>query len=122
MGRVASRYLQHGQWGQAAQPRANPSGRMRSATAPSTTIVSEPSMGLTWTLMRTCAAPRTTLDKARLTSDVPEIMASMNALVSQGTPMFGSTLDSGVINAPARHARPAPMAKLDKRTNALLTP
>ena len=60
--------------------------------------------------------------RAKLTNELPEIIASMKALVNQGTPMLGSTLDSGVISAPARQARPAPRAKVDNRTWELLTP
>ena len=84
------------------------------ATAASTTMVSPPRIGLANTLTSTCAPPSTTQATARLASDVPETIASMKALTSQGTPMFGSTLDSGVISAPARQASPAPNAKVDE--------
>ena len=47
---------------------------------------------------------------------------SMNALTSQGTPIFGSTLERGVISAPARLASPAPMQNVTKRTWPLLMP
>jgi len=46
----------------------------------------------------------------------------MNALTSQGTPIFGSTLERGVISAPARLASPAPMQNVTKRTCPLLMP
>ena len=39
-------------------------------------------------------------------------MTSMKAPISHGTPMFGSTLASGVIKAPAIAARPQPMPKV----------
>ena len=48
-------------------------------------------------------------------SEPPDTMTSMNAPISQGTPMFGSTLDSGVISAPAKAAAsPLPRREGDK--------
>ena len=85
-------------------------------------MVSPPRIGFPQELTSTCAPPRTRHATARLTSDTPETMTSMNALMSHGTPMFGSTLESGVINAPARLASPAPSEKVMNRTNPLLMP
>ena len=46
----------------------------------------------------------------------------MNAFSSQGTPISGSTLTSGVTRAPAKAANPAATPKVTKRTSSILIP
>ena len=54
--------------------------------------------------------------------ELPDTITSMKALTSHGSPMFGSTLDSGVISAPASAPSPAPSAKVVKRIRSALMP
>ena len=68
-------------------------------------------------LTSTCAPPSTRQATARLAKRGARTpCTSMKAFTSQGTPMLGSTLESGVISAPASAAAPQPSAKVTRRT------
>ena len=62
-------------------------------------MVNPPRIGLTKVLMSTCNPPSTRQDNASVGSDPPDTMTSMKAPISQGSPILGSTLASGVTAA-----------------------
>ena len=85
-------------------------------------MVKPPRIGLTKVLTSTCNPPSAKHASASVSIEPPETMTSMNAPISHGSPMLGSTLVSGVTAAPATADNPLPIPKVKSRTRLLSMP